>query len=141
MQTLFCLHIIAPPLTLVFSTSGPPNEGQSYSLTCDLMGDESLAVSATSIRWDRLTPNFMMAVHRGATLSFTSLSRDDEGQYMCTTNIMSPYTTSSQTEMETTSFTVIRKKFTPPNLYMCCMPSFLSTYRPMPIARPSQWCC
>ena len=117
MQTLFCLHNIAPPLTLVFSTSGPPNEGQTYSLTCDLMGHESLAVSATSIRWDRLTPNFMMAVHRGATLSFTSLSRDDEGQYMCTTTIMSPYTTSSQTEMETTSFTVIRKKYTQPNMY------------------------
>ena len=128
MQTLFCLHIIAPPLALVFSTSGPPNEGQTYSLTCDLMGDESLAVSATSIRWDRLTPNFMMTVHRGATLSFTSLSRDDEGQYMCTTNIMSPYTTSSQTEMETTSFTVIRKKFTPPNLYNYVLHAFLFIY-------------
>ena len=110
MQTLFCLRNIEPPLTLVFSTSGPPNEGQTYSLTCDLMGDESLAVTATSIRWDRLTPNFTMAVHKGATVSFTPLSRNDEGQYRCTTNIMSPYTTRSLTEVETTSFIVIRKQ-------------------------------
>ena len=79
------------------------------------MGDESLDVTATSIRWDRFTPNLQMAVHRGATLSFTPLSHDDEGQYRCTTNIMSPYTTNSLTKRETTSFTVIRKqrKITP----------------------------
>ena len=79
------------------------------------MGDESLDVTATSIRLDRLTPNLQMAVHRGATLSFNPLSHDDEGQYRCTTNIISPHTTNSLTKRETTSFTVIRKqrKITP----------------------------
>ena len=102
--------IIAPPLTLVFTTSGPPIEGQTYSLTCDLMGDESLDVTATSIRWDRVTPTFQHGIHQTANLSFNPLSRDDEGQYRCIINITSPYTTSSLTEVETASFTVIRKQ-------------------------------
>ena len=98
-----------PPLTLIITPSGSLIEGQTYSLSCELMGGETLDVTATSIRWDRIAPTFQNGVHRTATLSFNPLSRDDEGQYMCTTNIMSPYTTRSLTEMETTSFTVIRK--------------------------------
>ena len=74
------------------------------------MGDESLDVTATSIRWDRVTPTPQHGIHQTATLSFNPLSRDDEGQYRCTTNITSPYTTNSLTEVETTSFTVIRKQ-------------------------------
>ena len=73
------------------------------------MGDEALDVTATSIRWDRVTPAPQHEIHRTATLSFNPLSRDNEGEYRCTTNIMSPYTTGSLTEVETTSFTVIRK--------------------------------
>ena len=94
---------------LVITPSGSPIEGQTYSLTCDLMGDESLDVTATSIRWDRHTPTFQHGIHRMATLSFTSLSRNDEGQYRCTTNIMSPYTHNSQTRINTTTLTVNRK--------------------------------
>ena len=101
--------MLAPPLTLVITTSGSLNEGQTYSLTCDLMGDESLDVTATSIRWDRLTPTFQRGIHQTATLSFTTLSRNNEGQYRCTTNITSLYTTNNLTEVETMSFTVIRK--------------------------------
>ena len=87
-------------------------------------------MTATSIRWDRITPNFQMTVHRGDTISFTPLSRNDEGQYRCTTNIMSPYTTSSLTEVDTTSITVIRKqrKITPKCEYIIfvgqCSPLF-----------------
>ena len=75
------------------------------------MGDESLDVTATSIRWDRITPasQSQNGIHRTATLSFTPLSRDNEGEYRRTTNIISPYLTSSQTRVNTTNFTVIRK--------------------------------
>ena len=100
----------APPLTLIITSSGSLIEGQTYSLTCDLMGDESLDVTATSIRWDRITPTLQNGVHRTATLSFNPLSRDDEGQYRCTTNIVSPYLTRSQTRLKSTTFTVIRKQ-------------------------------
>ena len=94
-----------PPLTLTITGSNSPSEGQTYSLTCDLMGDESLAVSETSIRWDRITPNFQRAVHREATYTFDPLSCDDKGQYMCTTNIISPYTSPSHTRNTTTTLT------------------------------------
>ena len=76
---------------LVITPSRPAVEGQAYSLTCDLMGDESLAVTETRIRWDRVTPTFMSEVFRGATYSFAALSRDDEGEYNCVTRITSPY--------------------------------------------------
>ena len=99
---MIMLHIdIAPPLTLVITPSGSPNEGQTYSLTCDLMGDESLDVPDhdvdNSFRWDRLTPILQREFHRGATLSFTPLNLNDAGDYMCTNTITSPYLTRTRT--------------------------------------------
>ena len=87
------------------------HEGQTYSLTCDLVGDESLDVPDVdrSIRWDRLTPTFRMAVHRGAILSFTSLSRDDDGQYRCTQVIHSPYLLGPQTREQSKEIVVVGK--------------------------------
>ena len=55
------------------------------------MGDESLAVTATSIRWDRVTPTPQHGINRTATLSFTPLSGGDEGEYRCTAYYMSSY--------------------------------------------------
>ena len=102
-------NYLAPPLTLVISPSGSPTEGQAYSLTCDLMGDESLDVTDADnrFRWDRLTPSLRSAVTRTATLSFTSLGLADAGEYECTNNINSPYLTGSITL--TATFTVIGK--------------------------------
>ena len=73
------------------------------------MGDESLDVTDVDrrFRWDKVGEQH--GIHRTATLSFNLLSRDDEGEYGCTTNIVSPYLTNSQTRVNTTSFTVIRK--------------------------------
>ena len=99
----------APPLMLVITPNGSPTEGQTYSLTCDLMGDESLDVPDVDnrFRWDRLTPTFQSVVTQTATLSFTSLSPANAGQYECTNNINSTYITGSTTFTET--FTVIGK--------------------------------
>ena len=94
---------------LVITASGSTIEGQTLSLTCDLMGDESLDVPEANrrVRWDKVGEQH--GIHRTATLSFNPLSRDDGGQYRCTSNIMSPYTAGSLTEVGTTSFTVLRK--------------------------------
>ena len=77
------------------------------------MGDESLDVPDVDrrYRWDRITPPSLEreGIHRTATLSFTSLSRGDEDQYRCTTNIISPYYTNSLTRINTTTLTVDRK--------------------------------
>ena len=85
--------------------SGSPIEGQTYSLTCDLMGDEPLDVTMSSIRWDRLTPTFQMGILQSATLSFTPLTVSDAGDYRCTNTITSPYlrSTSTATQMVTIS--------------------------------------
>ena len=74
------------------------------------MGDESLDVpdAERRFRWDKVGEE--VGIHRTATLSFTPLSLDDEGQYTCTTNIRSPYVTANQTRVSTTTLTVIRKK-------------------------------
>ena len=118
-EQLCVIHIdIVPPLTLVITPNGSPTEGQTYSLTCDLMGDESLDVADVDNRfkWDRLTPSFQSAVTRTATLSITSLAPADAGQYECTNNINSPYLTGSTTFIET--FTVTGK-------YIDLVPNFV----------------
>ena len=101
--------LIAPTLMLVITPNGSLLEGQTYSLTCDLTGDESLDVPEADrrVRWDKVGEQH--GIHRTATLSFTPLSRDDEGEYMCTTNIRSPYLTNNRTRVNMISFTVNRK--------------------------------
>ena len=93
---------------LVITASGSTIEGQTYSLTCDLMGDESLDVTEANrrVRWDKVGEQH--GINRTATLSFNPLSRDDEGEYRCTTSIRSPYAIRTLTEIVTTSFTVFR---------------------------------
>ena len=91
---------------LVITPNGSPIEGETYSLSCDLMGDESLDVTVSSIRWDRLTPTFKMGILREATLSFTPLTVADAGDYNCTNTITSPYLTSTRTETQTETVSV-----------------------------------
>ena len=94
---------------LVIAPNGSLIEGQTYSLTCDLMGDESLDVATSSIRWDRLTPTPQMGILRAPTLSFTPLTVADAGDYMCTNNITSPYLTSTRTKTQTENVSVSGK--------------------------------
>ena len=100
-----------PPLTSIITPNGSPVEGETYSLTCDLMGDESLDVADVNnrFRWDRLTPSFQEAILRAATLSFIPLSLADTGDYMCTNNIVSPYLIGSITHTETFTILIIGK--------------------------------
>ena len=96
-------------MMLVITHSGPAVEGEAYSLTCDLMGDESLAVTETVIRWDRVTQTVMSEVFRGATYFFALLSRDDEGEYNCVTRITSPYLNSSPVLIQRVTISLARK--------------------------------
>ena len=97
-----------PLLRLSIITSDEsPIEGENYSLTCELMGDDSLGVTERTFRWDRLSPTFADGILRAATLSFTPLTRDDEGQYRCTNTISSTYA-GSQTRVETKTLRVNR---------------------------------
>ena len=97
-----------PPLTLSITSDESPIEGENYSLTCELEGDDVLGVTERRFRWDRLTPTSQRGIYQTATLSFTPLTRDDEGQYMCTNTISSTYA-GSQTKVETRTLRVNRK--------------------------------
>ena len=75
---------------LVITPNGSANEGQAYSLSCELTGDESLAVIMRHFQWETLTSRAQVDEHN---LLFDPLSRDDQGEYRCTTTITSPYLT------------------------------------------------
>ena len=94
---------------LVITPNGSLIEGQTYSLTCDLMGDESLDVTERRFRWDRLTPTYNETILRAATLSFTPLTAADAGDYRCTNTITSPYLTSTRTQLRTATVVVFGK--------------------------------
>ena len=87
-MTHFLLFTV-PPLTLVITPNGSPTEGQTYSLTCDLMGDESLDVDVMFI-WER--PSSDMNVSQDVIpLTFEPLNCTDDGDYTCIAIISSPY--------------------------------------------------
>ena len=69
-------------MSAAITISGQPNEGQSYTLTCDVSGDEMLAPTNRRFQWDRV--GGMVGVSQAATLTFNSLSPSDAGEYMCT---------------------------------------------------------
>ena len=97
-----------PPLTLS-TRAGLPNEGQNYSVECDLTGDESLDVTNKTTTWERLTPQYQPDVHDGPTLSFTLLSHDDVGIYNCIVMIWSPYLFNTHVRNKTVDVMVIGK--------------------------------
>jgi hypothetical protein len=85
-----CLIIfLAPTLSADITPGGQPNEGQRYSLTCAVSGDEMLAVSARSVRWERV--GVRIEVSREFTITFNLLRTSDAGEYRCTYIISSPY--------------------------------------------------
>ena len=94
---------------LVITPSGPAVEGQAYSLMCDLMGDESLAVSETRIRWDKVTSASTTEAFHGAIYSIATLSRDDAGEYNCVASITSPYLNGSPVLTQTVTINLTRK--------------------------------
>ena len=101
------LYDIAPELSVVITLNGQPNEGQSYSLTCAVNGDESLAVTSRTFQWDRVGGSG--SVSQSSDLTFNTLSRDDDGEYMCISTFNSPYLTNTQTVTATTNITINRE--------------------------------
>ena len=97
----------APALSASITANGQPNEGQSYSLTCNVNGDESLAVTRRTFQWDRVGGSG--SVSQSSVLTFYTLSRDDDGEYMCTSTFTSPYLTNTQTVTATTMVTINRE--------------------------------
>ena len=104
-------HYTAPhirQLSAVITASGPtPDEGQSYSLTCELRGAELLAVANPRFRWDEVGGS--QGILRAATLTFNPLRPEDAGEYMCTHTFASPYLTGTRTVTARATVTVNRE--------------------------------
>ena len=94
-----------PALSAIITTSGAFDEGASISLTCEVIGDERLAVSFSTFRWDKDGREYS----RNPTLTFNPLRRDDAGEYRCTSTFFSPYLTGSRTVTQTIVVTVNSK--------------------------------
>ena len=98
---LFHMHA-DPALAAVITASGQPVEGQRYSLTCEVVGDELLRVSSRSLRWNKDG----VETSSNPTLTFNSLSPSDAAEYRCTSTITSPYLTGTHTVTTTMTVTV-----------------------------------
>ena len=96
-----------PALSAVITASGIPDEGQSYSLTCELRGAELLAITSPRFRWDEV--GGALGILRAATLAFNPLTPGDAGEYICTHNFASPYLTGTRTVTARATVTVNRE--------------------------------
>ena len=108
---------------------------RSYSLTCEVRGDEQLAVSSITLRWDKDGTEYS----RNPTLTFNPLRRDDAGEYRCTSTFSSPYLTGSRTVTQTRTLTV-NSMYTPKLCTSRC--TFLPAHvRPHESDTERQWWC
>ncbi len=99
----------ALPLSVAITPTGNSIEGQSYSLTCTIMGAESLPPSTVEYmyRWNRNGDSSTLS--SSPTLNFTPLTQSDEGTYTCTVTITSPLLNNTHTAMSGRTLTVTRK--------------------------------
>jgi hypothetical protein len=104
-KNIYCFWT-APQLSATITTQGDPNEGQNYSLTCAVIGDEMLAPTNRTYRWDNESE---MSVDHTATLNITPLYPADAGVYTCTTSFDSPYLNTTRSLNMTVEVTVNRK--------------------------------
>ena len=79
-------------------------EGQRYTLTCAVSGDELLAPTNRRFRWDKGSST---GIHNGATLTFNQLRPDDAGDYRCTVSFDTRFLTGTQTLTATVRVAVL----------------------------------
>ena len=103
---LLIIVCTAPILSAVITASGSPDEGQNYSLTCAVRGDESLAGFDRQYLWENAIGS---DVSRAPTLTFNPLRRSDAGVYRCFFTFSSPYLTGTRTVTATQNVVVNSK--------------------------------
>ena len=100
-----------PEFSADIAASGSADEGSNYTLTCTINGDESLAATNRTFRWDGVDSmdDMFQDLMANDTLTFNPLSRDDAGEYRCNVSFDSPYLIGSQYVMTSFKITVISK--------------------------------
>ena len=101
-------NAIVTILSAVITATGPPVDGENYSLACDTNGDKLSKVSDTQFQWDRVGGS--INISQSATLRFSPLNHSNDSEYRCTATITSPsLLTGSHSVSTTRRVTVIRK--------------------------------
>ena len=79
-------------------------EGQRYTLTCSVSGDDLLAPTNRRFQWDK---GSRTGIHNRATLAFNQLRPDDAGDYRCTASFDTRFLTGTQRVTETVRVAVL----------------------------------
>ena len=100
------MHSTPPALSVVITSTGDPIEGQSYSLTCTIMGAESLSSGTVDYmyRWISIS-----TTTSSSTRNFTPLTRSDGSTYTCTVTITSPLLNNTRTATNGRTLTATHK--------------------------------
>ena len=79
-------------------------EGQRYTLSCAVSGDELLAPTNRRFQWDK---DSSTGIHNEAILTFNPIRPDDAGDYRCTASFDTHFLTGTQTLTETVRVAVL----------------------------------
>ena len=96
----------APVITAMVS-GGTPIVGESYSLTCTVTGADQLNPTIT-YQWFK--DNTVVSGETQSTLSFSSLSLSDAGQYRCDVTVSSTLLSQPITKMSNTQDLILQSK-------------------------------
>ena len=95
------------PVITAMVSGGTPTVGESYSLTCTVTGAGQLNPTIT-YQWFKGTA--LVSGETQSTLSFSSLSLSDAGQYRCDVTVSSTILSQSITKMSNTQDLTLQSK-------------------------------
>ena len=104
-QALVCFRsCTAPRLSAEITARGRPVEGQRYTQTCAVSGDDLLAPTNRRFQWDKGSST---GIQNGATLTFDQLRLDDAGDYRCTASFDTHFLNGTQRLTETVRVAIL----------------------------------
>ena len=96
------------PVVTAMVSGGTPTVGESYSLTCTVTGAGRLIPTIT-YQWFK--NNTVVSGETQSTLSFSSLSLSDAGQYRCRVTVSSTLLSQSITKMSSTHDLTLQSEY------------------------------
>ena len=96
------------PVIIAMVSGGTPTVGESYSLTCTVTGADRLNPTIT-YQWFK--NNTVVSGETQSTLSISSLSLSDAGQYRCDVTVSSTLLSQSITNMSNTQDLTLQSRY------------------------------
>ena len=98
------------PVITAMVSGGTPTVGESYSLTCTVTGADRLNPTIT-YQWFKDNTVVSLTGETQSTLSFSSLSLSDAGQYRCDVTVSSTLLSQSVTKMSNTQDLTLQSRY------------------------------